>query len=55
MAALTAFGEILKPFYSGEMVGKERYHMIIRKIENNEPFKINGVVLRYLNLKKRLL
>ena len=47
MAALTA-NEILKPFYSGEMMGKERYHMIIRKIENNEP-------LRYLNLKKRLL
>ena len=39
MAALTA-NEILKPFYSGEMTGKERYHMIIKKMENSEPFKM---------------
>ena len=40
MAALTA-NEILKPFYSGEMVGKERYQMIAERLKNNEPFKIN--------------
>ena len=51
MAALTA-NEILKPFYSGEMVGKERYHMIIRKIENNEPFKINKGGLEILKFKE---
>ena len=51
MAALTA-NEILKPFYSGELVGKERYHMIIRKIENNEPFKINKGGLEILKFKE---
>ena len=51
MAALTA-NEILKPFYSGEMMGKERYHMIIRKIENNEPFKINKGGLEMLKFKE---
>ena len=30
--------EVLKPFNKGEMVGKERYHMLIKKIENKEPF-----------------
>ena len=30
--------EILKPFNKGEMIGKERYHMLIKKIENKEPF-----------------
>ena len=51
MGKLTA-NEILKPFYSGEMVGKERYHMIIRKIENNEPFKINKGGLEILKFKE---
>ena len=53
MAALTA-NEILKPFYSGEMMGKERYHMIIRKIENNEPFKINKGGLEMLKFKEEV-
>ena len=30
--------EVLKPFNKGEMIGKERYHMLIKKIENKEPF-----------------
>ena len=51
MAALTA-NEILKPFYSGDLMGKERYHMIIRKMENNEPFKINKGGLEMLKFKE---
>ena len=51
MAALTA-NEILKPFYSGDLMGKERYHMIIRKIENNEPFKMNKGGLEMLKFKE---
>ena len=34
--------EILKPFNKGEMMGKERYHMLIKKIENKEPFVFSG-------------
>ncbi len=51
MAALTA-NEILKPFYSGDLMGKERYHMIIRKIENNEPFKMNKGGLEMIKFKE---
>ena len=50
MAALTA-NEILKPFYSGEMTGKERYHMIIKKMENSEPFKMDKGGLEMLKFK----
>ena len=32
--------EVLKPFNKGEMIGKERYHMLIKKIENKETFGI---------------
>ena len=53
MAALTA-NEILKPFYSGSLMGKERYHMIIRKIENNEPFKINRGGLEMIKFKNEV-
>ena len=53
MAALTA-NEILKPFYSGDLMGKERYHMIIRKMENNEPFKINKGGLEMLKFKEEI-
>ena len=28
--------EVLKPFNKGEMVGKERYHMLIKKKEVRE-------------------
>ena len=51
MASLTV-NEILKPFYSGEMVGKERYHMLTKKMENNEPFQMTSGSLEVLKFKE---
>ena len=49
-----SFGDILKPFYQGDLQGKKRYLRITKKIKNKEPFQLvtgESVVLEYANSK----
>ena len=39
MANLT-FGTLLKPFYSGDLIGKKRWTRISEKIRNKSPFQL---------------
>ena len=35
-----SFGDILKPFYQGDLQGKKRYLRITKKIKAKEPFQL---------------
>ena len=51
MGKLT-FGDILKPFYQGDLQGKKRYLRITKKIKDKEAFQLvtgESVVLDYAN------
>ena len=55
MGKLT-FGDILKPFYQGDLQGKKRYLRITKKIKDKEAFQLvtgESVVLDYANSKAK--